>query len=310
MVRGRGPSPSRPPAPSGAWGDSTIASSNNTIKLMPKGMTWKAKRSKNYVATGPGSGHDCICTICTCNHHACPKHVEKDFTCSGQSGYRVDYPRHDCAELPERHKYPSAEPLTRVSAGHFDTINSLTYKAPPHVRTELIQQQQAKRMTFPFTSTTTHRADFTPKQSSPRQSRPKHAVLPMLPLNGTSMAHEAYKDWSKTATRPKAIGPQRSAIAKAPFNADTTYRSDFLPQSHDGARSPPKRPPQASYNPAEGFASTSEYRHSFEPKPIHSCVVPFLPPQDPSATGHIHYTLRHGHGDPQNPHDWEPVGFV
>lgn len=192
-------------------------------------------------ANSPGkSGHpaQCICEMCSCGRHRCPKHRTK-MPFKGNSAYREDYPGHDAAAVRQA-SVPNRSSDDRLAGERpkFEGISTqnLDYRAPPNEALKAaLRAPPQKTWVKPSTrleGETSYNHDYTRKTADPNQ-------FVQRARDTSAMTSE---------NRPR-------------FEGETSYRHDYYEKRVQREPPPPARAPPASRK----FEGTSHSRDAFRP---------------------------------------------
>eukprot|EP00899_Mesostigma_viride_P018993 jgi/Mesvir1/27095/Mv20780-RA.1 len=248
------------------------------------------------------SGKECMCRICTCGMHPCPRHPKKSQAkqpepgyAGLQSEYKQQYPgkeaRHVSRKAPAEYQpmpgnfigetthnadygWKDARLSTPIrpdrDAGAlddrpFDGTSSyvIDYPAKSINRTAPAGPKVPPHYIAKFDGTTLYKHNFDEKRADRRRpNRPEQGVIEDRPFDGTSMYRATYVP--RDVRGPvRANGPAQAPLPDAPFYANTTFRNDFTQKPLA-----PVAPVQAearSYDSAP-FEGSSEYRDNYPRK--------------------------------------------
>ncbi|XP_037365864.1 stabilizer of axonemal microtubules 2 [Talpa occidentalis] len=263
----------------------------------------------------------CLCRICTCGRHRCPRGPTKLYESSGAdwppTEYAEKYPAHGNV-LPAQSLRPKQElPACRGTAQGIPALKSRQPRARPGEleavptyrddyrawglqKRELYKPEQSYcAPVVRFGNPTTFQDAFVPQAAAPPQSLkpPSAAWGPSGPFHGDT-SHRL--DYVPYQLPPRLARPKEAYKPPSrPFKGLTTHRRDF--QGLAGEVVKPCGPPRPRAAPAAPFEGSTEFRESFqawEVPPREARRAPeYTPPAGTmqlASTSRLHYVPHPG----------------
>jgi len=223
----------------------------------------------------------CICNICTCGQHHCPKrHQPSSAPFDGRTSYGTTFKGHDTSNFPERAAAPkSLYTGIKVPASHFATTHATHFVG--HDTNHYLQPHNDNMLksTRPMREPPRERFDHT---TSHRSDYPWHGTDSMAALEGTR------------SPSPSLLHTSLGS-ATGTMNLDTSYASHYV--GHTGRPSSPARQPSTdyTYGAPRDFGTTN--RSHFTGKQNMRCPAQTLPARPASSgSGHVKYRMDLGTG--------------
>ncbi|XP_028920567.1 stabilizer of axonemal microtubules 2 isoform X1 [Ornithorhynchus anatinus] len=219
----------------------------------------------------------CLCEICTCGCHRCPRNPKKIYENSVQpcptTEYLENYPQHGPVVPP-----PSLKPKQEIQANHGKMEGITTFKSdyrpypverrPPREQGEHKPQQGEMDLGTTYQRDfSSHRAPLVTLVRSVERRLPKGAQLDTVPTY-----RDDFRAWA-TQKRDRRRPAQDYHPPTVKFGNPTTFQDDFYPK--ESRPRPSFKPPCGAKPTQVPFAGVTSHRqayvaHQLEPR----CVRP------------------------------------